>query len=49
MAMRYLKHAPDSYLDQDAERTAESIQGSLDVESATRAELSRMNLKVISR
>ncbi|HET8622335.1 MAG TPA: site-specific integrase [Gemmatimonadales bacterium] len=48
MTMRYLKHAPESYLDQDAERAAASISGSLELESAARAELSRMNLKVIS-
>jgi integrase len=48
MTMRYVKHAPEAYFDQDAERAAASISGSLDTENAARAELSRLNLKVIS-
>jgi hypothetical protein len=38
MTMRYLKHAPEAYFDQDAERVAASISGSMDPETAARAE-----------
>jgi integrase len=48
MTMRYLKHAPESYLDQDADRAAASISGSLDFEVTARAELSRASLRVVS-
>ena len=46
MTMRYLRHAPEAYFDQDAERAAASISGLLDPENAARAELRRLNLKV---
>lgn len=36
MTMRYLKHSPESFLDADAHRIAESLTGALDREQGAR-------------
>jgi integrase len=45
MTMRNLGHAPESYLDADAQRVAESLTGVLDKEQDARAALARGSLK----
>jgi len=45
MTMRYMKHAPEAYLDQDAAAIAAHMAGTTDHESAARVEAARQALR----
>lgn len=45
MTMRYMKHAPEAYLDQDASAIAEHMAGTRDPEAAARVEAARRELR----
>ena len=45
MTMRYMKHAPEAYLDQDAAATARHLAGAGDGESAARATAARREIR----
>ena len=44
MTMRYMKHAPEAYLDQDAAAIASHLTGT-DAEAAARVEAARREIK----
>ena len=46
MTMRYMKHAPEAFLDTDAERIASHMAGATDRETAARADVARQALTV---
>ena len=46
MTMRYMKHAPEAFLDTDAERIASHMSGATDREAAARTEAARRALTV---
>lgn len=43
--MRYMKHAPEAYLDQDAAAIVARMTGPADAEAVARAEAARRGLK----
>jgi hypothetical protein len=45
MTMRYMQHAPEAYMDQDAAAIAAHMGGSGDREQAARIEAARRELK----
>ena len=45
MTMRYMKHAPKAYLDQDASAIAAHMAGTTDQEPSARAEAARRELR----
>jgi integrase len=45
MTLRYLKHCPESYLSEDAERAAASLSGARDAEAQAAAELLRGEIR----
>ena len=45
MTMRYMKHAPEAYLDQDAAAIASHLTGASDPEAATRVDAARREIK----
>ena len=45
MTMRYMKHAPEAYLDQDAAAIASHLAGADDAEAVARAEAARQELR----
>jgi integrase len=45
MTMRYMKHAPEAYLDQDAAAIAAHMAGTTDYEAAARVEAARQTLR----
>jgi integrase len=45
MTMRYMKHAPEAYLDQDAAAIVARMTGAPDPEAVARAEAARRELK----
>ncbi len=45
MTMRYMKHAPEAYLDQDAAAIVARMTGATDPESVARAEAARLGLR----
>jgi integrase len=45
MTMRYMKHAPEAYLDQDAVTIAARMAGTVDPEAAARVEAARRELR----
>jgi integrase len=45
MTLRYMKHAPEAYLDQDAAAIAAHMSGETDRETAARAEAARQALR----
>ena len=46
MTMRYMKHAPEAFLDTDAERIASHMSGATDREAAARTEAARRAITV---
>jgi integrase len=46
MTMRYMQHAPEAYLDTDAERIAAQMDGTSDQESEARVQAARQSLTV---
>jgi hypothetical protein len=45
MTMRYMKHAPEAYLDPDAAAIASRLTGASDPEAATRVDAVRREIK----
>jgi integrase len=45
MMMRYMKHAPEAYLDQDAAAIASHLTGASDPEAAARVDVARREIK----
>jgi hypothetical protein len=45
MTLRYMKHAPESYFQEDAAKVAASISGNLNREAEEQASLSRIALR----
>jgi hypothetical protein len=45
MTMRYMKHAPEAYLDQDAAAIASHLTGMSDPEAAARVDAARREIK----
>jgi hypothetical protein len=45
MTMRYMKHAPEAYLDQDAAAIASHLTGASDPEAAARVDVARREIK----
>ena len=45
MTMRYMKHAPEAYLDQDAVAIAARMAGTVDPEATARVEAARRELR----
>jgi integrase len=47
MTMRYMKHAPEAYLDSDAEAIVAQMSGNADRESPARVEAARRRLRKV--
>jgi len=45
MTMRYMKHAPEAYMDQDAAAIAARMAGTVNPESTARVEAARRELR----
>lgn len=45
MTLRYMQHAPEAYLDEDAAKIADHMEARVDPEQAARAEAARRELK----
>jgi len=45
MALRYMKHAPEAYFEEDAAKVAASLNGELDREREARAVMARAKLQ----
>ncbi len=47
MSLRYMRHAPEAFLDEDAAGVASHLSGATDLEAAARAAAARAGLKVL--
>ncbi len=47
LSLRYMRHAPEAFLDEDAAAVASHLSGAADLEAAARAAAARAGLKVV--